>query len=173
MTKMFTGAVRPKTVPGDTPASSFKQPHTRRLNLAVEIAGPITRLSLRGILDMASAASTYDTIVASAEAPTLQVYLDLNDLETATRAGCRAIRVAAKLLQRRGGQMTIYGAHPSVEALLVNSGFDSLIEFGRGIAPSIVATSPARLTHAEQTAWHGSGHARVAPRERRQKWSSF
>jgi anti-anti-sigma factor len=129
MTYLFTDAGRQRAVPFNATVQPGVPPDTRRLEISIEDAGPDIRLGLRGTLDTSISSSVYDAIVASAAAPSGQVHLDLSGLYAATRAGCRAIYVAAKLLYGRGGRMTIYGASPNIELVLKNAGFDALLEF--------------------------------------------
>jgi anti-anti-sigma factor len=138
---MFAGAGQPAAEPVNAPVRRGVSSGIQRLDVSIEKAGSNIRLCLCGTLDSASAASAYDLIVASAVVPTRQLHLDLNGLDAATRAGCRAIHVAAKLLHSRSGRMSIFGAKPNVEAVLKNTGFDNLIQFQDGEAPSAVAAS--------------------------------
>ncbi len=135
MRNMSAGAGCPATAPFNAAWRRHVAPAARRLDASIEHRGSTARLCLRGTLDMASAASVYDIIVASAAAPVSLLHVDLSGLEAATRAGCRAINVAAKLLHHRGGRLTIFGARPNVEPVLTNTGFDALIDFRDGIAP--------------------------------------
>lgn len=136
MTNMFAGAGQQGAVPFDATVRNGVSPDTPRLEVSIEAAGSNTRLRLRGTLAASSAASAYDAIVAAAAAPGRQVHLDLSGLEDATRAGCRAVLVAAKLLHGRGGRMTIFGARPRVELVLKNAGFDAVLRFRDASAPS-------------------------------------
>jgi anti-anti-sigma factor len=140
MTSMFAGAGQQGAIPSGTTARRGPDT-TRRLELLIETADPGTRLSLRGTLDTTTGASVHDWIVGSAAMPPHRVHLDLSGLEAATRAGCRAIFVAARLLHRRGGGLAIHGARPDVERVLGNAGFVAVIAVGDGAAPSDHARS--------------------------------
>jgi anti-anti-sigma factor len=141
MANMFAGAGQQGAVPfNPTPGASSR---IRRLDLSIEDAGSCLRLRLRGRLDCGSAASAHDTIVASA-ASGRRVHLDLSGVDAATRAGCRAIFVAAKLLHGRGGRITIIGARPNVRLVLGKAGFDAVIEFRDGVASPDAAEPAAR-----------------------------
>ena len=139
MTNMFAGAGQQGAVPSNATVQHGISPSARRLEVSIEDAGASTRFCLRGVLDTSSAASAYDTIVACAAAPSRRVHLDLSGVDAASRAGCRAIYVAAKLLHGRGGRMTIFGARPKVASVLKGAGFDAVFEFCDGVAPSDVA----------------------------------
>jgi anti-anti-sigma factor len=144
MTTMFAGAGQQGAFACAT-AARGTLPGSRRLTVLIETAGAIAHVSLRGTLDTSTAASAYDRIVGSAAAPARRVDVDLTGLEAATRAGCRAIFVAAGLLRGRGGRLTILGARADVERMLRNAGFDAVIEFRDGAAPSERATSPVSV----------------------------
>ena len=142
MTSMFAGAGQQGTV--QLNAAARVSPGTRRLEVSIEEAGSRARVSLHGILDSASAASVYDAIVATAAVPGRRLQMDLSGLDAATRTGCRAIFVAAKLLHGRGGGVTIFGARPNVLRILANAGFDALLEFRDGAVPDEAAAKWAR-----------------------------
>lgn len=126
MTSMFAGAGQQGAVPSDTVA---RRGRDNRLEVLIETADPGTRIALRGTLDTTTAAPVYDRIVGAAAVPPHRVHLDLSGLEAATRAGCRAIFVAARLLHRHGGGLTILGARPEIGRILRNAGFDAVIAF--------------------------------------------
>lgn len=141
------------------PFASSQAQGVSRLTLSYDIAGPVTRLTLTGTLDSASVAPAYDTIVAAAMAPTTTFHLDLVGLRRASRAACRPIHVAARLLHVRGGRMIIHGARPEVEQALKNNGFDSQLSFSDAPAPAAIDALPVR---AVDPAPSGVAHGFVA-----------
>ncbi len=145
MSDMFNRAGHKAAVPFNAPSHEGVPGNCRHLEVSLETAASVTRVCLSGTLETASAAFAYDTIVAAAAAPTRRLLLDLNSLRAATRAGCRSIHVAAKLLHGRGGRMIIFGAGPQVAEVMANTGFDNLIEFRNGVSPSAATASKFRL----------------------------
>lgn len=141
MINMFIRACRTADVPVNAPLNHSVSRNCRHLEVSLEAAGSVTRICLNGRLDTASAAFAYDTIIAAAAVPTRRLLMDLNALHAATRAGCRSIHVAAKLLHGRGGRMIIFGASPDVAQVMANTGFDNLIEFLDGSSPSAATAS--------------------------------
>lgn len=156
MRNMRAAAGRPAAVPFNAARPQGVPPATHGLDISVEHTGTNARLCLRGTLDMASAASVYDTIIASASLPVRQLHVDLSGLDAATRAGCRAINVAAKLLHNRGGRLTIIGARPNVKPALTDTGFDILMEFRPGSAPCCVTWRERASTRLNTSDWRAS-----------------
>lgn len=137
MTNAFAGAGQQGAVRINAAPRPGTAPAPRRLDFSIDHAGSGTRLCLRGTLDTTTAAAAYDEIIAAAAVPGRQMRLDLSGLDAATRAGCRAIFVAARLLHFHGGRTTVYGARPNVAAVLKNAGFDAVLEFHDGAAPPV------------------------------------
>lgn len=99
------------------------------MEITIENAGQFSSVRLYGNLDSQGAGSVYDTIVGFGSTGPGHVVLHLGAVTSATRAGCRVIFVAAKLLQvRTGEKMLICDAPPNVAQLLRNAGFAHCIE---------------------------------------------
>lgn len=112
------------------------------MDISIRSAGPVLEVRLSGTLDAKAASTAYGTIVGIAASRFSQVHLDLGDLEGASRAACRAIFVAAKLLQTHGGRMRITGARPEVLRILRNAGFDAVITFDAASADAAASHTP-------------------------------
>lgn len=105
------------------------------MEISIENAGPYNS----GRLDSRRAASIYDAVVGLGSLRPGRVVLNLGSVTHATRAGCRAIFVAAKMLHTRTGvKLCIEDASPDMEELLEQAGFDHLITVHRHPAESIM-----------------------------------
>lgn len=106
------------------------------MEISIENAGPYNRVRLYGQLDSKGAGSVYDTIVELGSLGPSKVVVDAAAVTHATRAGCRALIVAAKMHHARTGEkLLIYGASGEMASILGGAGFDHLIEIHQGPHP--------------------------------------
>ena len=131
------------------------------MEVSIENAGPFGRVYLHGRLTTATASGVYDAIVGLGSEPSGKVVVHAEGLEAATRAGCRAIIVAAKLLSVRRGKLVICGANDAVKRVLSKAGFDYLITF------CATENEALLLLHAPRTGCRRmtAGHKADAPRK--------
>lgn len=102
------------------------------MEISIENAGPYNCVRLYGRLDSRGAASIYDAVVGLGALEPGRVVLNLGAVTHATRAGCSAIFVAAKMLHTRtGAKLCVVDAAPDMERLLERAGFDHLITVQR------------------------------------------
>ncbi|MEM9573589.1 MAG: STAS domain-containing protein [Pseudomonadota bacterium] len=106
------------------------------MEISIENAGPYHSVRLCGRLDSKGAGSIYDTIVELGALGPGKVVVNTADVTHATRAGCRALIVAAKLHHARTGEkLLIYGASGEMSSILGGAGFDHLILIHQGPHP--------------------------------------
>ncbi|MEO0697828.1 MAG: hypothetical protein AAFY84_17225 [Pseudomonadota bacterium] len=98
------------------------------MEVSIENAGPYNSVRLYGQLDSKGAGSIYDTIVGLGALGPGKVVVNVAAVTHATRAGCRALIVAAKMLHTRTGEkLLIDGASAEMVSILGGAGFDHLI----------------------------------------------
>ncbi|MDP5220806.1 STAS domain-containing protein [Ruegeria sp. 2205SS24-7] len=98
------------------------------MEISIENAGPYNSVRLYGQLDSKGAGSIYDTIVELGSLGPGKVIISVAGVTHATRAGCRALIVAAKMLHARTGEkLLVYDASPELVTILRGAGFDHLI----------------------------------------------
>ncbi|MEM1274061.1 MAG: STAS domain-containing protein [Pseudomonadota bacterium] len=99
------------------------------MEISIENAGPFTRVRLYGRLDGKGMGSIYDTIVGLGSLGPGKLIVNLSDVDQATRAGTRALIIAAKMRHTRiGEKLVIEDASPEIAAVLKGSGVDHFIE---------------------------------------------
>lgn len=98
------------------------------MEISIENAGPYNSVRLYGQLDSKGAGSIYDTIVELGCLGPGKVVVSVAAVTHVTRAGCRALIVAAKMLHARTGEkLLINDASPEMLSILSGAGFDHLI----------------------------------------------
>ncbi|MEM0946431.1 MAG: STAS domain-containing protein [Pseudomonadota bacterium] len=99
------------------------------MEISVENAGPYNSVRLYGQLDSCGAGAIYEAIVELGSKGPGRVVVSVAEVTFATRAGCGALFVAAKLLHTRTGErMQITDASPEIASILNGAGFDHLVE---------------------------------------------
>lgn len=99
------------------------------MKIKIEKVGQNKCVRLCGRLDSQGAGSVYDAVVDLGAMSSGRVVLDLGSVTSATRAGCSAIFVAAKLLHfRTGSNLQVCEASPEVGSVLLNAGYAHLIQ---------------------------------------------
>ncbi|QHQ35524.1 STAS domain-containing protein [Algicella marina] len=88
-----------------------------------------TIVHIEGPMNLLAAGHLYERLLFALPRGSDNFIVDLAAVPSATRAGLRGIIVAAKLMQRRRGQMLISGANANVTALLRGCGIDNLLKF--------------------------------------------
>ncbi len=112
------------------------------MEISIENAGPYNSVRLHGQLDSKGAVSIYDTIVELGALGPGKVVVNATTVTHATRAGCRALIVAAKMHHARTGEkLLICGASGEMASILGGAGFDHSIEVHQG--PHLVAAFAA------------------------------
>ncbi|MEM9229385.1 MAG: hypothetical protein AAGB10_07230 [Pseudomonadota bacterium] len=108
------------------------------VEISIENAGPYNSVRLYGQLDSKGAGSIYDSIVELGSLGPGKVVVGVAGVTHATRAGCRALIVAAKMLQARTGQkLLIHGASAEMVSILSGAGFDHLIVIHQSSHPLV------------------------------------
>lgn len=106
------------------------------MEISIENAGPYNSVRLYGQLDSKGAGSIYDTIVRLGALGPGKVVVNAAAVTHATRAGCRALVVAAKMLHTRTGEkLQIDGASAEMVTIIEGAGFDHLITIQQGPDP--------------------------------------
>lgn len=106
------------------------------MEISIEYAGPYNSVRLYGQLDSKGAGSIYDMIVELGVLGPGKVVVNAAAVTHATRAGCRALIVAAKLHHARTGEkLLIHGATGEMASILGGAGFDHLIVIHQGPYP--------------------------------------
>ncbi|MEM1362076.1 MAG: STAS domain-containing protein [Pseudomonadota bacterium] len=99
------------------------------MNISIENVGPYNSVRLYGRLDSVGAGSIYDAIVGLGSLGPGKVIVNMEAVTQATRAGCRALIVSAKMLHAKTGEkLLIYDASHEFAAILEGAGYDHLIE---------------------------------------------
>ncbi|MCY4333458.1 MAG: hypothetical protein OXC60_02135 [Litoreibacter sp.] len=99
------------------------------MKVSIEKTGPVTRVRLQGRLDSKGMGSVYDSIVNLGSIEPGKVMVYLSEVEQATRAGTKALIVAAKLLHTRTGEkLLVHDASRDIAAILEGSGYDHLFD---------------------------------------------
>lgn len=99
------------------------------MEISIENAGPFNSVRLYGQLDSRGAGSIYDTIVGLGSLGPGKVVVNVGSVTLVTRAGCRALIVAAKMLHSKTGEkLVINDASPEFASVFAGSGFDHLIK---------------------------------------------
>lgn len=102
------------------------------MELTIENAGPYTCVRLYGRLDSRGSASIYDAVVELGSLGPGNVILQMEMVTHATRAGCRAIFVAARMLNARArAPLWICDASPEVQSMLLGAGHDHLLRVNK------------------------------------------
>ena len=103
------------------------------MEISIEDVGPYSSVKLYGRLDSKGAGEIYDTIVELGSLGPGKVVVSVGSVTHATRAGCKALIVAAKLLHTRTGEkLLINDAAPEIASILKGAGFDHLIDVDQG-----------------------------------------
>ena len=99
------------------------------MEISIENAGPHNSVRLYGKLDSRGAGAIYDTIVELGSLGPGKVVVNVGSVTHATRAGCRALIVAAKMLHTRTGEkLLIDDATPEIASILNGAGFSHLMQ---------------------------------------------
>ncbi|MEM1129943.1 MAG: STAS domain-containing protein [Pseudomonadota bacterium] len=102
------------------------------MEISIENAGPYNSVRLYGQLDSQGAGSIYDAIVGLGSLGPGKVVVDMGSVTHATRAGCGALFVAAKLLHvRTGHKLFIYNTTCEIARLFESSGYNHMIQVHR------------------------------------------
>jgi len=96
---------------------------------------------MRGSLDSRTAGEAGDRMVAIAQGTDRLVALNLAGLDYVSSAGMRVILQAAKLLQAKGGKLTLCNAAGNVKTALETSGFRSLLKMYDSEKDAVAALS--------------------------------
>ncbi|MEM6467622.1 MAG: STAS domain-containing protein [Pseudomonadota bacterium] len=116
------------------------------MKLSIEDLGLYKSVKLYGRLDSQSAGPIYDTLVGLGSLGPGKVIVNMSSVTVATRAGCKGLIVAAKMLHARTGQkLSIYGASGQVGTVLDQSGYEHLMEVQRhaAVRPQLAAQKNA------------------------------
>ena len=92
-----------------------------------EIAPGITRLTLEGRLDAAALAGLELPFTAMASAGRAHVLVDLRQVGFCASLGLRLFIANARVVQRRGRLMVLYGAQPAVAEVFETVALDKLM----------------------------------------------
>ncbi len=92
-----------------------------------EIAPGVVRLALAGRLDAAGLAQVELGFTALATAGSNHVLVDLSGVTFCASLGLRLIIANARVVQRRGRVMALYGAQPAVAEVLQTVALDQLM----------------------------------------------
>ncbi|MBR9848004.1 MAG: STAS domain-containing protein [Rhodobacteraceae bacterium] len=84
-------------------------------------------VTIEGKINSSSSGLLFDTLVEQVRAGWQHITLDLTGLQGLTRAGCRGIIVAGKLLQQTGGNLRVVGANATCETFLKSLGYRHLL----------------------------------------------
>lgn len=93
----------------------------------IEIAPDTNRVALRGRLDAAAAEKIDLRFTAAVATAPRHALIDMTALEFMGSLGVRMLISVARVLQRRGLKMVIFGANPLVEELIAVVALDELI----------------------------------------------
>jgi anti-anti-sigma factor len=91
-------------------------------------ANAATIVEMSGVLDSTTSGEALDEMVRLIRDRHHRIVLNLEYLESMTRAGSRAIVVTSKLAKSFGGAMTICNPNRAVEQGLKASGFNNLLK---------------------------------------------
>lgn len=90
-------------------------------------SGDTLVIALSGRLDATSAEPFQQQLLRSIESGETAILLDLLELEYVSSAGLRALLVAARHLQDKGGRLKACSASGEVREVLQMTGFDSFV----------------------------------------------
>ncbi|MGR3565710.1 MAG: STAS domain-containing protein [Heliomarina sp.] len=99
-------------------------------------------VTIEGKINSSSSGLLFDTLVEQVRAGWQHITLDLTRLQGLTRAGCRGIIVAGKLLQQTGGKLCVIGANATCETFLKSLGYRHLLHI-RPVGTPVEEAHPA------------------------------
>lgn len=105
-----------------------------------EVAPGVTKVNLRGRLDangVQAISTTFDRVARTQP----QLVVDLSRVTFIASTGLRTLIGAARSVASRGGQMVFLGPEPSVEAVLITSGTDTVVPIFQDLSDAICAVS--------------------------------
>ena len=99
-------------------------------------------VTIEGKINSSSSGLLFGTLVEQVRAGCEHITLDLTSLQGLTRAGCRGIIVAGKLLQQKGGELRVVGANATCETFLKSLGYRHLLHI-RPVGTPVEEAHPA------------------------------
>lgn len=98
------------------------------MKFTVSDSDSFSKVSMEGRLDANSAAETerkLSDLIAKSNGPIL---FDLSSLDYVSSAGLRVMLVAAKRIQQKGGQLSLFGLNGNVREVFDISGFTAVFK---------------------------------------------
>jgi anti-anti-sigma factor len=123
--------------------SSQWQSLERSVKLSRSTLDGTTIVRVSGVVDSCACGHLCDSLVQCVVEGRTRLIVDLSGVDQVTRAGLRALIVAAKLMKSRHGQMRICGPRDRVGQYLQNCGFSHLVKVDTTAEASMAAFSAA------------------------------
>jgi anti-anti-sigma factor len=108
--------------------SSQPRARAQSLGLSRSTLNGITIVRVSGAVDSHASGQLFDSLVQCVVEGRTGLIVDVSQVNLVTRAGLRALLVAAKMMKSGSGEMRICCARGSVLDFLRNCGFDHLIK---------------------------------------------
>jgi anti-anti-sigma factor len=92
-----------------------------------ELAGPVTRVALRGRLDAPGADRISLRFTAGVAAPGRAAVVDLSGVEFIASMGIRLLIATARALDQKGAKLVLFGAQPLVQGVFDDAALDQIM----------------------------------------------